>query len=292
MMTTGEVSKLTGIGKRTLQRYDKWGLISPERSEAGYMLFSEDDLAGLFLVKLFKDLGYTTNEIKAAFARPDFDARESLDCRIAELEAQLRRDKEQLLFAQEMRRLLENENGPNTGEAICALLRHPEYAWVLNDEDSEEGKELSAYFKWAEKANSRISNASPSELDTSFKQLIDESEAFGPSTRAITQMFISLFDLEAQGVPASSEETRNVVADAYSTLENSVKDDPYVMFYLLGKYYQIGGMTPPSVMAQLDEKSMEQLSVAESYIGEAISSFVETLELTEERSKEIEELEN
>lgn len=63
MMTTGEVSKLTGIGKRTLQRYDEWGLISPERSEAGYMLFSEGDLTNVFLVKLFRDLGYTRNQI-------------------------------------------------------------------------------------------------------------------------------------------------------------------------------------------------------------------------------------
>ena len=60
MIKTGEVSKLTGIEKRTLQRYVEWGLISPERSEAGYMLFSEDDLTTLFLIKLFKDLGYTT----------------------------------------------------------------------------------------------------------------------------------------------------------------------------------------------------------------------------------------
>ena len=34
MIKTGEVSKLTGIKKRTLQRYVEWGLISPERSEA------------------------------------------------------------------------------------------------------------------------------------------------------------------------------------------------------------------------------------------------------------------
>lgn len=292
MMTTGEVSKLTGIGKRTLQRYDEWGLISPERSEAGYMLFSEDDLTNVFLVKLFRDLGYTRNQIRASLEKPDFDVRESLDSRICELEAQLRKNKEQLLFAREMRRLLDSEDGPNTGEAICALLRHPEYAWVLNDEDGGEENVLSAYFKWAEEATGRVSSASPSELDSRIEQLIDESEAFGPSTRATIRMFMSLFDLEARGISASSEEARAVVAAAYCELENSVNEDPYAMFYMLGKYYQIGGMTPPSVMAQLDEKSMDQLAIAESYIGEALSSFVKTLEITEERRKEIEELES
>ena len=75
MIKTGEVSKLTGIGKRTLQRYVEWGLISPERSEAGYMLFSEDDLTTLFLIKLLKDLGYTTKEVREALAAPGFDVR-------------------------------------------------------------------------------------------------------------------------------------------------------------------------------------------------------------------------
>lgn len=291
MMTTGKVSKLTGIGKKSLQRYNDWGLISPKRSEAGYMLFTEDDLVKLFLVKLFKDLGYKVKDIKAAFDRPDFDVRESLDCRITELEVQLRKDKEKLLFAKEMRKLIENEGGPNTGEAICALLRHPEYAWVLTDEDGEEGEGLAAYFKWAERANKRINEARPSELDECLNQLVEESEEFGPPTRFMTQMLISLFELEECGVSANSEEARAVVADAYYGMEDYVEGDLYVSFYMLGKYYKVGGMTPPSVMAQLDEKSMEQLTDAESFIGEAISSFVDTLELTEERRKEIEDLE-
>ena len=292
MKRTGEVSKLTGIGKRTLQRYDEWGLISPKRSESGYMLFSEDDLIALFLVKLFKDLGYTTNDIRTAFSKPDFDVRESLDCRIAELEMQLRKAREQLFFAKEMRKLIENENGPSTEEAICALLRHSEYAWILMDDENEEGKELVAYLKWAETAYGRITCADPLELDGHFKQIIDEANEFGPFTHIIIQMFVSLVNLEARCVPADSEEAYSVVAAAYEAVEDAIDDDPYVSFYLLEKLYETGGSVPPRVVARLDEQSMEQMVTIESYVGEALRCFIEKLGPTEKRRREIEEFEN
>lgn len=292
MMKTGEVSKLTGIKQRTLQRYVEWGLISPERSEAGYMLFSENDLTTLFLVKLFKDLGYTTKEVREAFAAPGFDVRESLDCRISELEMQLRKGKERLLLAKEVRKLIGNGSGPNAGEAMHALLRHPEYAWILADEGDEEERELIDYFKWAETANSRIADACVSELDERMAQIIEESKEFGPFANIAGQMLIALFDLEARGIPARSEEANAVVAAAYAATENANEDDPYVAFYILGKFYKEGGMTPPSMLTRMDERSLERLHVAEAYIAEALTGFIETLELTEERRKEIEKLEN
>lgn len=292
MIKTGEVSKLTGIEKRTLQRYVEWGLISPERSVAGYMLFSEDDLTTLFLIKLFKDLGYTTKEVREALAAPGFDARESLDCRISELETQLRKGRERLFLAKEVRKLIGNGSGPNTGEAMHALLRHPEYAWILADEGDEGERELVNYFKWAESANSRMADAGMSELDERMAQIIEESKEFGPFAYIVNQMLIALLDLEARGIPARSEEANAAVAAAYSAAENANEDDPYVTFYILGKFYKEGGMTPPSMLARMDERSLERLHVAETYIAEAMSGFIETLELTEERRKEIEELEN
>ena len=292
MMKTGEVSKLTGIEKRTLQRYVEWGLISPERSEAGYMLFSGDDLTTLFLVKLFKDLGYTTKEVREAFVAPGFDVRESLDCRISELETQLRKGRERLLLAREVRKLIGNGDGPNTGEAMHALLRHPEYAWILADEGGEGERELIDYFKWAESVNGRMADASVFELDERIAEIIEESKEFGPFAYIANQMLIALFDLEAQGIPARSEEANAVVAAAYSAAENANEDDPYVAFYMLGKFYKEGGMTPPSMMARMDERSLERLRVAEAYMAEALSGFIETLELTEERRKEIEKLED
>ena len=42
MMTVNEVSKLTGVSIRTLQYYDKIGLLHPAKyTEAGYRLYDE-----------------------------------------------------------------------------------------------------------------------------------------------------------------------------------------------------------------------------------------------------------
>ena len=42
MMTVNEVSKLTGVSIRTLQYYDKIGLLHPAKyTEAGYRLYND-----------------------------------------------------------------------------------------------------------------------------------------------------------------------------------------------------------------------------------------------------------
>ena len=43
MMTVNEVSKLTGVSIRTLQYYDKIGLLHPAKyTEAGYRLYDDE----------------------------------------------------------------------------------------------------------------------------------------------------------------------------------------------------------------------------------------------------------
>ena len=54
-MTVKQVSKLTGVSVRTLQYYDDIGLLSPsERTEAGYRLYEEAQLATLQEILLFR----------------------------------------------------------------------------------------------------------------------------------------------------------------------------------------------------------------------------------------------
>ena len=46
MMTVSEVSRLTGVSIRTLQYYDKIGLLHPSgHTEAGYRLYDDTALA-------------------------------------------------------------------------------------------------------------------------------------------------------------------------------------------------------------------------------------------------------
>ncbi len=77
MRTIREVEKLTGITRRSLQEYDKYGLLSPtnkEEIEKGHLVpWEYDDYAinTLKLIQLYVEAGYKRKEIKAILADPD-----------------------------------------------------------------------------------------------------------------------------------------------------------------------------------------------------------------------------
>ena len=64
-MTIGEVAKKMGVTVRTLQYYDKEGLLSPStQSEGGRRLYSNKDLIMLHQILSLKSLGFTLDDIK------------------------------------------------------------------------------------------------------------------------------------------------------------------------------------------------------------------------------------
>ena len=79
MMTVHEVSKLAGVSIRTLQYYDKIGLLHPTGyTDAGYRLYDDTDLERLQHILLFRELEFPLKDIKAIINSPDFD-RSKLD---------------------------------------------------------------------------------------------------------------------------------------------------------------------------------------------------------------------
>ena len=60
MMAVNEVGKLTGVSVRTLQYYDKIGLLHPtEYTQAGYRLYDDTALEKLQQILLFRELGFS-----------------------------------------------------------------------------------------------------------------------------------------------------------------------------------------------------------------------------------------
>ncbi len=79
MMTVNEVSKLSGVSIRTLQYYDKIGLLVPEKhSDAGYRLYGEASLERLQQILLFRELEFSLNDIKRIIESPNFDRVEAI----------------------------------------------------------------------------------------------------------------------------------------------------------------------------------------------------------------------
>lgn len=87
MMTVKKVSGLTGVSVRTLQYYDKIGLLSPtELTDAGYRLYDDTALERLQQILLFRELEFPLREIKAILDSPNFNSKKLLSQQIELLE--------------------------------------------------------------------------------------------------------------------------------------------------------------------------------------------------------------
>jgi DNA-binding transcriptional MerR regulator len=92
MRTVSEVAELTGVTVRTLHHYDELGLLRPvERSEAGYRLYSDDDLARLQEILIWRALGFSLAEIGTLLDDPAHDRLAALERQPALVQGEIER---------------------------------------------------------------------------------------------------------------------------------------------------------------------------------------------------------
>ncbi len=83
MMTVHEVSRLAGVSIRTLQYYDKIGLLHPTGyTDAGYRLYDDTALERLQHILLFRELEFSLKDIRMIINSPDFDRNKALEQQI------------------------------------------------------------------------------------------------------------------------------------------------------------------------------------------------------------------
>ncbi len=68
-----EVSKLSGVSKRTLQYYDDEGILPAKRSEENYRLYDESAMEKLWKIMWYKEMGFQLSEIKILLAETEKD---------------------------------------------------------------------------------------------------------------------------------------------------------------------------------------------------------------------------
>ncbi len=91
MMTVKQLAKKCGVSVRTLHHYDAIGLLKPAQvTEAGYRLYDEAALERLYLILLFRELGFRLKDIRGILDAPDFDRNRVLDRQIQLLERKQR----------------------------------------------------------------------------------------------------------------------------------------------------------------------------------------------------------
>ncbi|GBQ02530.1 hypothetical protein SSP531S_39890 [Streptomyces spongiicola] len=79
-MQIGEVAARTGLSLRTIRHYEETGLVSPSaRSQGGFRLYTETDVARLMVIRRMKPLGFTLDQMRELLAATDrLDSREGL----------------------------------------------------------------------------------------------------------------------------------------------------------------------------------------------------------------------
>lgn len=83
MMTVHEVSRLAGVSIRTLQYYDRIGLLHPTGyTDAGYRLYDDTALERLQHILLFRELEFSLKDIRMIINSPDFDRNKALEQQI------------------------------------------------------------------------------------------------------------------------------------------------------------------------------------------------------------------
>lgn len=87
MLTVKQLAQKCGVSVRTLHHYDAIGLLKPAQvTEAGYRLYDDAALERLYLILLFRELGFRLKDIRGILDAPDFDRNRVLDRQIELLE--------------------------------------------------------------------------------------------------------------------------------------------------------------------------------------------------------------
>ena len=109
-MTVGDIAKKMGVTVRTLQYYDKEGLLSPTaESEGGRRLYTHKDTIKLFQIQYMKNLGFSLVEIKCRL--PSIETSEdvvnALTTQASEIRANLIALKDALISIEELQTEIE-----------------------------------------------------------------------------------------------------------------------------------------------------------------------------------------
>ncbi|MEU8592044.1 MerR family transcriptional regulator [Streptomyces sp. NPDC048664] len=90
-MQIGEVAARTELSLRTIRHYEETGLVTPSaRSQGGFRLYTENDVARLMVIRRMKPLGFTLDQMRDLLDATDrLDAGPGLDA--TEREALLER---------------------------------------------------------------------------------------------------------------------------------------------------------------------------------------------------------
>ena len=112
--TIGEVAKETGLPVREIKYYVERGIVSPSKKycqgNKKYNLYSDADIIKIQQIALYRELGYSRDQIKEIISNPDFNWKEALDSQVSELRALKKHIENKIIVAEFIRMIFQEEN--------------------------------------------------------------------------------------------------------------------------------------------------------------------------------------
>ena len=211
-MTVLEVSRLTGVTVRTLQYYDRIGLLPPaERTGAGYRLYDAAALERLQQILLFRELEFPLKQIRAVLESPAFDRQKALEQQITLLE--MKRQRLEGLIAMAKRTL----GGDGMDFTPFDNSKLEEYAARAKAQWGE----TDAYKEYERKSRGRSR---------------EQERALGEGLMEIFRRFG-----EIRSLPPESREAQGLVEELQSYISAHYYPCPDGMLANLGRMYAAGG---------------------------------------------------
>ena len=86
-MTLKVLCESVGVSRRSIQCYEKAGLMAPtDKNKYGHLLYDDQMLHRAKVIKFMQDLGFKLKEIKEIIDAPNHVIKEALEKRLQELE--------------------------------------------------------------------------------------------------------------------------------------------------------------------------------------------------------------
>lgn len=214
MKTIKAVSKIAGISVRTLQYYDKIGLLHPtDYSDVGYRLYSDNDLITLQHILLFKELEFPLNEIKEIINSDNFDRDIALEQQIKLLTLKKEHLENLILFAKGVKLL------------GVDYMNFSAFDTKKIDEYAKQAKESWGHTNEFKEFEEKQKNRSTEETKTVNQQLMMIFAEFGK---------VKSENYDAEVVQALVKKLQNYISDNFYRCSNEILSG-------LGKMYAGGG---------------------------------------------------
>jgi len=210
-MRINEVVKLTGVSARTLQYYDKIGLLIPEKQDNGYRDYTHENLEKLQKILFYKFLKFKLNDIKELL-KGDID-----NLKILEQQRELvLKEKEKFeVILHNIEKTIKNYKGEQT-----MTIEEKFNGFKKEDLNKYENQAVEKYGK--------------DTIEESKKRQSGREEIV---TEEFNEVFRSMAKFKDENVDVAEKEVQSKVEDLYNNMNEYAFDCSIEVFSYIGKGY-------------------------------------------------------